>query len=45
MLVGLLAMLQGIIAEVLMRTYFESQGRRPYSVRRVVDAESPKSAG
>jgi dolichol-phosphate mannosyltransferase len=34
-LVGLLALLQGIIAEVLMRTYFESQGRRPYTVRRV----------
>lgn len=45
MLVGLLAMLQGIIAEVLMRTYFESQGRRPYTVRRVVGAESNKSAG
>jgi len=32
-LVGFLAILQGIIAEVLMRTYFESQGRRPYLVR------------
>jgi len=28
-----------------MRTYFESQGRRPYTVRRVVGAESNKSAG
>ena len=37
-LVGLLAILQGIIAEVLMRTYFESQNRRPYRVRRVVES-------
>jgi glycosyltransferase involved in cell wall biosynthesis len=35
LLVGLLAILQGIIAEVLMRTYFESQNRRPYAVKRV----------
>jgi dolichol-phosphate mannosyltransferase len=35
-LVGFLAILQGIIAEVLMRTYFESQGRRPYLVRKAV---------
>ena len=33
-LVGLLAILQGLLAEVLMRTYFESQSRRPYVVRR-----------
>lgn len=37
LLVGLLAMLQGIIAEVLMRTYYESQNRRPYRVKRVVE--------
>ena len=42
LLVGLLAILQGIIAEVLMRTYYESQSRRPYRVKRVVEAsESP----
>jgi glycosyltransferase involved in cell wall biosynthesis len=41
-LVGLLAMLQGIIAEVLMRTYFESQGRRPYRVKAVAGLD-PKS--
>jgi len=35
-LVGFLAILQGLIAEVLMRTYFESQGRRPYLVRSAV---------
>lgn len=36
-LVGLLAILQGIIAEVLMRTYFESQDRRPYLVKSIVN--------
>ena len=44
-LVGLLATLQGIIAEVLMRTYFESQNRRPYTVRRVVEAEAGNNGG
>jgi glycosyltransferase involved in cell wall biosynthesis len=39
-LVGFLAVLQGIIAEVLMRTYFESQGRRPYLVRRAIGFDS-----
>jgi dolichol-phosphate mannosyltransferase len=38
-LVGLLAMLQGIIAEVLMRTYFESQNRRPYRVKALVESD------
>jgi len=37
-LVGVLAILQGIIAEVLVRTYFESQGRRPYLVKGVTGA-------
>ena len=43
-LVGLLAILQGLLAEVLMRTYFESQSRRPYSVKHTsknVSAENP----
>ncbi|MFN0195621.1 MAG: glycosyltransferase family 2 protein [Planctomycetaceae bacterium] len=31
-LVGFLAILQGLLAEVLMRTYFESQGKRTYQV-------------
>lgn len=43
-LVGLLAILQGIIAEVLMRTYFESQDRRPYLVKSVVSEVSEPSA-
>lgn len=41
LLVGLLAILQGIIAEVLMRTYFESQNRRPYGVKRVEEHSTP----
>lgn len=35
-LVGFLALLQGLLAEVLMRTYFESQGKKTYLVRRIV---------
>lgn len=34
-LVGVLALLQGLLAEMLMRTYFESQGKRTYVVKRV----------
>ena len=34
-LVGFLAILQGLLAEVLMRTYFESQKQRPYVIDRV----------
>lgn len=33
-LVGVLAILQGLISEMLMRTYFEAQDKRPYLVRR-----------
>jgi dolichol-phosphate mannosyltransferase len=31
-LVGIQFILFGVIAEMLMRTYYESQGRRPYLV-------------
>lgn len=31
-LVGCLAILQGLLAEMLMRTYFESQGKRSYAI-------------
>lgn len=34
-LVGSLALLQGLLAEMLMRTYFESQGKRTYLVKSV----------
>jgi len=34
-LVGFLALLQGLVAEMLMRTYFESQNKNTYVVRRI----------
>ena len=34
-LVGFLAILQGLLAEILMRTYFESQKQRPYVIDRI----------
>ena len=33
-LVGMLAILQGLLAEMLMRTYYESQGKRPYVLKK-----------
>jgi len=39
-LVGFLALLQGLLAEMQMRTYFESQGKRPYLIRRIVEHPS-----
>jgi glycosyltransferase involved in cell wall biosynthesis len=38
-LVGVLAMLMGLVAEILARTYFESQDRRPYVVRATVNVD------
>jgi dolichol-phosphate mannosyltransferase len=35
-LIGLVSILLGLLAEILIRTYFESQGRRTYAVRSVV---------
>lgn len=42
-LVGFLALLQGLLAEVLMRTYFESQGKTTYLIRTIKHStdESP----
>jgi glycosyltransferase involved in cell wall biosynthesis len=34
-MVGMLALLQGLLAEVLMRTYFESQDKRTYIIKRI----------
>jgi dolichol-phosphate mannosyltransferase len=34
-LVGCLSMLLGLVAELTVRTYYESQGKRTYSVRPV----------
>jgi len=32
-LIGCISVLMGLLAEIMMRTYFESQGRRPYQLR------------
>ena len=36
-LMGVMAVLMGIVAELVMRTYFESQDKRPYRVKRISD--------
>jgi glycosyltransferase involved in cell wall biosynthesis len=33
--IGVLSILMGFLAEIIVRTYYESQGRRPYLVRQV----------
>ena len=32
----------GIVADLLMRTYYESQKKRPYSIRKIVTASEQK---
>ena len=32
-LVGCMSILMGLLAEIMMRTYFESQDRKPYQIR------------
>jgi len=39
-LIGCISILMGLLAEMVMRTYFESQGRRPYLVRERVNFQS-----
>ncbi len=39
-LVGVLSILMGILAEMMVRTYFESSGRRSYSVRETVNFQA-----
>jgi dolichol-phosphate mannosyltransferase len=36
-LLGVMSILMGLLAELLVRTYFESQGRPPYAVRTTVN--------
>ena len=36
-LTGFLSILMGLLAEILMRTWFESQGKRTYVIRRLID--------
>lgn len=38
-LVGMMSLLMGLLAEIMTRTYFESQNRLPYVVREVVSAD------
>ncbi len=38
-ILGFLAVLLGLIAELVMRTYYESQDKKTYAIREVVDSE------
>lgn len=40
-ILGFLAVLMGLIAELVMRTYYESQNKKTYAIREVVDPEKP----
>ncbi len=40
---GVLSILIGLLAEITVRTYFESQGKPPYSVREVVSLQAAES--
>jgi len=43
-LLGVFLLLQGLMAELLMRTYYESQGKRVYAIRSVKDGrDGPKT--
>jgi glycosyltransferase involved in cell wall biosynthesis len=44
-LIGLQFICSGLLAEVLVRTYHESQGKKIYTVRKVIDAEPGDGAG
>ena len=37
-LVGALSLLMGLLAELVIRTYYESQGKRPYLVAEELNA-------
>lgn len=38
---GMLALLMGLLAELIVRTYYESQGKRPYLVAEVLNTPEP----
>lgn len=40
---GLMMFTTGLLGEMMMRTYFESQGRRIYAVREVLEKSGPKA--
>jgi glycosyltransferase involved in cell wall biosynthesis len=39
-IVGVQFVLMGLVAEIIIRTYFESQGKTPYIVRQIIDRTS-----
>ena len=39
-LVGIVSVLMGLLAEMMVRTYFESQGRSAYLVRDLINFET-----
>jgi dolichol-phosphate mannosyltransferase len=39
-ILGFMSILLGLIAELLMRTYYESQNKRTYEIREVIKAAS-----
>jgi dolichol-phosphate mannosyltransferase len=39
-MIGILSVLMGLLAEMLVRTYFESQGRSAYDVRNLINFEA-----
>ena len=41
-LIGMVSILMGLLAEILVRTYFESQGRRTYLVREVIGGDKTR---
>jgi hypothetical protein len=41
-LVGFMSILMGLLAEMLVRTYFESQGRAAYLVRELFNFSTPE---
>jgi len=43
-LVGALSLLMGLLAELVIRTYYESQGKRPYLVAEELNAREPRDA-
>jgi glycosyltransferase involved in cell wall biosynthesis len=43
LIMGFQSILMGLIAELLVRTYHESQGKRTYTVRKVIKAGGPRS--
>lgn len=38
---GVMCLLMGLLAEVLVRTYFEAQGKRPYTIRESINLTAP----